>query len=317
VVDVKRNGVTLVEVGLRDGLQNESISLSLAVRLKMAQSLSDAGLRRIEIGSFVSPKWVPSMEMSEELTQLVFQKQRDGEISSDTEFSALVPNEKGMEKAVLCGVKEISLFAACTESFSYKNINCTMEESFKRFKVVSQIAKRNGIKIRGYLSVCFACPFEGKVNYHSVKDNVKRFIELGAFEVSIGDTVGAATAGDIEDLYSVLLKENSASMFAGHYHDTRGQALANILKSYQMGVRIFDSSIGGLGGCPYSPGATGNVATEDVVYLMDGLKVETGVNLRKLIATSENLSQHMNRKLSSRVTHAGGVLNPKGPYKSI
>lgn len=309
--------VTLVEVGLRDGLQNETISLPLAVRLELAQSLSLAGLRRIEIGSFVSPKWVPSMEMSEELTKLVLQKQSNGEISTETQFSALVPNEKGMEKAISSGVKEVSLFAACSESFSWKNINCSMAESFKRFKKVAKMANDNNIKIRGYLSVCFSCPFEGKVDFRVVEENVQRFIDLGAFEVSIGDTIGAATAGDVEILFLSLLGKFSAALLAGHYHDTRGQALANILKSYEMGLRIFDSSIGGLGGCPYAPGASGNVATEDVVYLFNGMKIDTGIDLQMLVAISDSLAGHMNRKLSSRVTHAGGALRPKGQYKPI
>lgn len=314
-MESKNNKVVLVEVGLRDGLQNEPVSLPLNVRLDLVRSLSTAGLRRIEIGSFVSPKWVPSMEMSEELVKLALQEQKSGKISSETQFSTLVPNEKGMEKALQSGVKEVSLFAACSESFSYKNINCSMEESFKRFQKVAQMANENQIKIRGYLSVCFFCPFEGKVNYNVVKENVQRFIDLGAFEVSIGDTIGAATAGDVDELFSLLLSKFSPEVLAGHYHDTRGQALANILKSFDMGLRIFDSSIGGLGGCPYAPGATGNVATEDVVYLFDGMKVNTGIDLKSLVTISEELSQIMKRKLSSRVSLVGGVLKPQGPYK--
>jgi hydroxymethylglutaryl-CoA lyase len=312
-----KNKVTLVEVGLRDGLQNESVLLPISVRLQLAESLSDAGLRRIEIGSFVSPKWVPSMEMSEELTRMALQKQKDGVIAAETEFSTLVPNEKGMEKALQSGIKEVSLFAACSESFSYKNINCGISESFVRFRNVAKMARNNNIKIRGYLSVCFACPFEGKVDYRIVAENIQKFIDLGAFEISIGDTVGAATAGDVEELFSILFKKYSAGLLAGHYHDTRGQALANILKSYDMGIRVFDSSIGGLGGCPYAPGASGNVATEDVVYLLDGMKVQTGVDLQRLVTTSEELARQMQRKLTSRVTHAGGMLKPRGPFKPL
>lgn len=307
--------VTIVEVGLRDGLQNESISLPLNFRLELAERLSGAGLRRIEIGSFVSPKWVPSMDLSDELTRLVLQKQITEEIDPKTEFSALVPNEKGMEKALQTGIKEVSLFAACSESFSYHNINCSMEESFKKFKNVTKMAIENKIKIRGYLSVCFSCPFEGKVDYDQVVDNVQRFIDLGVYEISIGDTIGFATVGDVEVLFSKLLKKFPAQILAGHYHETRGQALANILKSYQMGVRIFDTSVGGLGGCPYAPGASGNVATEDVIYMFDGMNINTGVNLAQLVSASEVLAQYMGRKLSSRVTLAGGALRPKGPYK--
>jgi hydroxymethylglutaryl-CoA lyase len=192
-----------------------------------------------------------------------------------------------------------------------------MAESFANFEKVAQLAHANNLKIRGYLSVCFACPFEGKVDYRIVAENVQRFIDLGAFEVSIGDTIGTATVGEVEELFSILLKKFPTNMLAGHYHDTRGQALANILKSYEMGLRTFDSSIGGLGGCPYAPGASGNVATEDVVYLFNGMNVNTGVNLNLLVATSEALSHHMKRKLSSRVTLAGGVLKPKGFYKPV
>lgn len=314
---IQHEKVTIVEVGLRDGLQNESVLLPLQVRLDMAQALSDAGLRRIEIGSFVSPKWVPAMEMSDELTKLALERQKNKIIDPTTEFSALVPNEKGMEKAISSGIKEVSLFAACSESFSFKNINCSMQESFARFKTVAQLAQAHQIKIRGYLSVCFACPFEGAVDINVVVENVQKFMDLGCFEVSIGDTIGAATAGDVEQLFSMLFKKFSATILAGHYHDTRGQALANILKSYEMGLRVFDSSIGGLGGCPYAPSATGNVATEDVIYLFDGLKANTGVDLQKLVVASNSLSLHMGRQLASRVTNAGGRVKPKGSFKPI
>jgi hydroxymethylglutaryl-CoA lyase len=312
--NLQQNEVAIVEVGLRDGLQNENVSLPLQVRLALARALSDAGIRRIEIGSFVSPKWVPTMEMSEELTRQVLAQQSKNEINVTTEFSALVPNEKGMETAIQSGIKEVSLFAACSESFSYKNINCSMEESFKRFKTVAQMAQSHQIKIRGYLSVCFSCPFEGLVDYNVVLENVQKFLDLGCFEVSIGDTIGAATAGEVEQLFSILLKKCSPKNLAGHYHDTRGQALANILKSYQMGIRVFDSSIGGLGGCPYAPSATGNVATEDVIYLFNGLKAQTGVDLQKLVAASNSLSLSMGRPLASKVANANGSVKPKGSY---
>jgi hydroxymethylglutaryl-CoA lyase len=312
-----KDKVTLVEVGLRDGLQNESVILALNDRLGLAKALSSVGLRRIEIGSFVSPKWVPSMKDSEELIRLVLEAQDRGEIAFETQFSALVPNEIGMEKALTSGVKEISLFAACSESFSYKNINCNIAESFSKFKKVARLANLNNIKIRGYLSMCFGCPYEGKVDYRVVLENVQKFMDLGAFEVSIGDTIGVATAGEVEELLSILVNKFPAKFLAGHYHDTRGQALANILKSYEMGLRVFDSSIGGLGGCPYAPGASGNIATEDVVYLFNGMNIDTGIELQNLVSTSELLSQRMHRKLSSKVTLAGGFLKPKGCYKQV
>lgn len=293
--------VSIVEVGLRDGLQNEPQYPAVEVRKELLQQLIDAGSRALEIGAFVSPKWVPAMACSEELVLSTLKDQAEQRIPTDAQLSVLIPNEKGMEIAIKLGVKEIAIFAACSESFSQRNTNCSIEESFQRLKIVAQMAGVHQIKVRGYLSTCFGCPFEGAVDPSRVVENVQRMLDLGVYEVSIGDTIGVASAGNVETLFSQLLASVTPTLLAGHFHDTRGQALANILKSYEMGITTFDSSIGGLGGCPYAPGATGNVATEEVVYLFDSMNVSTGLNLEKLIQINQWLAKKMNRTLSSRV----------------
>lgn len=310
--NIQTSKVRLVEVGLRDGLQNEKQYPGVEVRKELILQLINAGSRTLEVGAFVSPKWVPAMACSESLVTSLLQDQEQNQFDSTksqsdavVQFSVLVPNEKGMDMALRLGVKEIAIFAACSESFSQRNTNCSIAESFDRLRVVAQMAHQHKIKVRGYLSTCFGCPFEGAVDRKIIVENVLRLRDLGAYEVSMGDTIGLASAGDVEVLFEQLLSHVSASFLAGHFHDTRGQALANILKSYEMGITTFDSSIGGLGGCPYAPGATGNVATEDVVYLFQSLGVETGLNLEELLKINEWLSQRMGRKLSSRVGLAG------------
>lgn len=296
-----QKSVSIVEVGLRDGLQNEAQYPDVEVRKDLLAQLINAGVRSLEIGAFVSPKWVPAMACSEQLVESALKNQAQQRIPKEAQLSVLIPNEKGMETAIKLGVKEIAIFAACSESFSQRNTNCSIEESFQRLSVVSQMAQAHQIKVRGYLSTCFGCPFEGAVDSLRVVDNVKRMLDLGVYEVSIGDTIGVASAGNVEALFSQLLSSVKPSLLAGHFHDTRGQAVANILKSYEMGITTFDSSIGGLGGCPYAPGATGNVATEDVVYLFNSMNVSTGLNLEKLIQINQWLSQKIGRTLSSRV----------------
>lgn len=310
--DIQASKVRLVEVGLRDGLQNEKHYPGVEVRKELILQLIKAGSRVLEVGAFVSPKWVPAMACSESLVTSLLQDQVQNQLGSTknqgdavVQFSVLIPNEKGMDTALRLGVKEIAIFAACSESFSQKNTNCSIAESFDRLRVVAQRAHQHNVKVRGYLSTCFGCPFEGAVDRNIIVENVLRLRDLGAYEVSMGDTIGLASAGDVEVLFEQLLSHVPASFLAGHFHDTRGQALANILKSYEMGITTFDSSIGGLGGCPYAPGATGNVATEDVVYLFQSLGVETGLNLVELLKINDWLSQKMNRKLSSRVGLAG------------
>ena len=293
--------VRIVEVGLRDGLQNESTFVSVETRHLLLRKLVDAGLRNLEVGSFVSPRWVPAMEPSEELFARALKDQADGIIPSETAMSALVPNDKGLEAVLRLGVREIAVFAACSETFSQKNTNCSIDESFKRLSSVMQRAAQEGIRVRGYLSTCFGCPFEGPVRLEAVATNVERLLAMGAYEVSLGDTIGLASAGDVEKLLEHLLRRVPATLLAGHFHDTRGQAVGNVLRAYQMGLRVFDSSIGGLGGCPYAPGATGNVATEDLVFLFNSLSVSTGLDLQRLLDVNQWLSQQMNKPLPSRV----------------
>ena len=301
--------VRIVEVGLRDGLQNESSELSVEHRFELCKRLIDAGSTHFEIGSFVSPKWVPQMAQTAELTKMVLQELTRRKAHNKLFPSVLVPNEIGMQQAIDSGIKEVALFGACTESFSQKNINCSIDESFQRFEAVMKLAKKNKIKVRGYLSTCFGCPFEGAVEEKIVVQIAKRMHDLGVYEISIGDTIGVAQVGQIKSLFSKLKKVIPVKKLAGHFHDTRGQSLANILAAYEIGVRVFDSSIGGLGGCPYAPGAAGNVATEDVVYMFDGMKVQTKLNLAKLIETHKWLQPLMNHPLSSKVGRVG-ILKP-------
>lgn len=304
--------VQIVEVGARDGLQNESQILSVEVRAELVEKLALSGLKRIEAGAFVSPKWVPAMAGSEKVIEILVAKKKQNSKLKNLDFSVLVPNEKGMELALRTPVKEIALFAACSESFSLKNINCGIEESFQRFSQIIPLANKNKIRVRGYLSTCFACPYEGEVSEAMVIKNVKRFLEMGAYEVSIGDTIGVADPKQVERLFKKLIKIAPKKKLAGHFHDTRGLALANIKAAYDLGINTFDSSLGGLGGCPYAPAASGNVATEDVVYMFEKMGISTGVNLDNLIEVNAWLSQIMKKELPSKVAHARGWLKPKG-----
>ncbi len=297
--------VEVVEVSLRDGLQNESWILPAAKRVALATELAATGLKRIEAGSFVNSRWVPQMADSDLVLTELRNKQKSGYIPNDVRFSALVPNQHGMDDALKCGAQEIAIFAAASETFSKKNTNCTIEEGFARFAPVVEQALKNNIFVRGYVSTCFACPYEGVIDAHKVVEVANKLYELGCYEISIGDTIGVANVGQIESLFKKLKKVIPAKKLAGHFHDTRGQALANILQAYKMGITTFDSSIGGLGGCPYAKGATGNVATEDVVYMFDGLKVKSGLNLKKLIEINHWLNPLMNHPLSSKVGRVG------------
>lgn len=297
--------VEIVEVGLRDGLQNEKSIVPVETRIEMAQRLARSGVQRMEISAFVRADKIPQMAGSKEVTMGALQLQKQGKIPKTTQFSALVPNEKGMLEALETGVKEVAVFASATESFSKANINCTIEESFERFIPVMKLAKKNKLKVRGYLSVCFGCPFEGKVPEKKVVALAKRLYEMGCYEVSIGDTIGVADPKQVESMIKKLKQVMPVKKIAGHFHDTRGTALANILMAYQMGVRVFDSSLGGLGGCPYAPGSAGNVATEDVVYMFQRMGVETGLDLNQYIETDRWMSNQMKKELSSKVARAG------------
>jgi len=288
--------VTIVEVGLRDGLQNEPVNLSVDQRFQMLKALAQAGLKRLEVGAFVRADKVPQMAGTAELLKRAQLARKSGELPKDVEFSVLIPNLHGWEEAAPLNPDEVAIFASCTETFSQKNINCSIEESFERFKPVVQAAKKKKLRLRGYLSVCFGCPYEGEVPESQVISVVKRMLALKVDEISIGDTIGIAHVGQVESLFKKLLKIVPAKKLAGHFHNTRGQALANILRSYQLGIRTFDSSIGGLGGCPYAPGSAGNIATEDVVYMFQGLKAQTGVDLTKLQKVTGTLPVTPRRK---------------------
>lgn len=298
--------IEIVEVGARDGLQNEKVTLSVETRLAFAERLAEAGLRRIELGAFVSPQWVPQMAGSVELMKKALELKRAGRSAlKDAEISALVPNPRGMEDAIAAGVKDVAIFGSASEAFAKKNINCTIDESFVRFEKVMEMAHANGARVRGYLSMCFGCPFEGDIPEGRVVRLVKRLKNLGVAEISIGDTIGIANPGQVKRLVGKLIDAVGEQRLAMHFHDTRGTALANILASLELGIRIFDSSLGGLGGCPYAPAATGNVATEDVVFMLQGMGYSTGVNLEKLIEINKWMSGEIKHELPSRLGRAG------------
>lgn len=294
--------VEIIEVGPRDGLQNEPSRLSLDQRAWLVTELAKAGLKRIEMGAFVSPKWVPQMENSGFLFQ---QLKQNPAAFRGVRLSALVPNVQGMEDALKAGVKEIAVFGACSETFSEKNINCTIDESFDRFEAVIKLARPAKVKVRGYLSTAFGCPYEGAVPRKKVIQLVGRMLDLGVCEVSVGDTIGVATPKQVENFLKSLKRSTPLNKVAMHFHDTRGTALANVLASLNAGVKRFDSSVGGLGGCPYAKGASGNLATEDLVYLLTGMGISTGVNLAHLLSLKENIEKLINRKLPGRMMQAG------------
>lgn len=294
----KVDKVKIVEVGLRDGLQNEKVFLSVNDRVHLFDLLFSAGFKTIEAGSYVSPKWVPQMEGTTEIVSLLKMKY---DFNKQVNVPILVPNLQGITKAVETGVKEVALFISATEAFSKANINCSIEDSLKRSKEVIKIAKKNKIKVRGYLSVCFGCPYEGNVDPKVVVKLAKELIKMGCYEVSIGDTIGSAYPVQVEKIFKMLKRVVPVKKLAGHFHDTRGLAIANIQKCLDLGIRIFDSSIGGLGGCPYAKGATGNVATEDVVYLCEQSGYVTGIDQEQLFEIHLWLEKLMKRNLNSKL----------------
>jgi len=303
--------VSIVEVGPRDGLQNEKTVLTHETRLEFAERLAAAGVRKIELGAFVSPQWVPQMAGSAELLRSALRLQAETEETASSsplkgvDLSALVPNPRGMQDALATGMRHVSIFASASESFSKKNINCTIEESFGRFTQVMKMARGSGTRVRGYLSMCFGCPFEGDISEGHVVRLVKRLVNMGVYEVSIGDTIGVADPAQVRRLVSKLIDAVGTGRLAMHFHDTRGTALANILASLDLGIRTFDSSLGGLGGCPYAPAATGNVATEDVVYMLHRMGHATGIDLPALIPLNRWMADKIGHELPSRVGRAG------------
>jgi hydroxymethylglutaryl-CoA lyase len=298
--------VTLVEVGPRDGLQNEKTVLDLQTRLELVERLAVAGLRKIEIAAFVSPRWVPQMAGSSDLMkEAASRREKKVSVLAQTDLSALVPNPQGMQEALEAGVKHVAIFGSATESFARKNINCSIEESFSRFSTVMEMAAENKARVRGYLSVCFGCPFEGAVAESKVVRLTKRLLSMGVYEVSIGDTIGVANPRQVKSLVRKLVDAVGPEKIAMHFHDTRGTALANLLPSLELGVRTFDTSIGGLGGCPYAPAATGNLATEDAVYMLHGMGYQTGISLDDLLPINHWLAGQIGHDLPSRVGRAG------------
>jgi hydroxymethylglutaryl-CoA lyase len=289
--------VRIVEVGPRDGLQNEKQIVSTETKLELIDRLGAAGLRDIEAASFVSPKWVPQMADHADIMGRL--QRRPG-----VNYPVLAPNLRGFEAAVASGATEVAVFAAASESFSQKNINCSIAESIERFVPIFEAARRHGVRVRGYVSCVVACPYDGPVAPTQVADVAARLFELGSYEVSLGDTIGTGTPASVLRMLEAVAASIPVDKLAGHYHDTYGMAVANVHASWQFGLRSFDSSIAGLGGCPYAKGATGNVATEDVVYLLHGLGVSTGIDLDALVDTGAWISAQLGRTPNSRVTRA-------------
>ncbi len=289
--------VCLVEVGPRDGLQNEAQPVSVADKVRLVDDLSAAGLRYIEVGSFVSPKWVPQMAGS---GQVFADIQRDAHIT----YAALTPNLRGFEDAVAAQAGEVAVFAAASEAFSQRNINCSISESLERFTPVMEAARQQGLKVRGYVSCVLGCPYEGAVPAQQVAAVANALIDMGCYQVSLGDTIGVGTPNATRHLFEVVGARIPRGRLAGHFHDTYGQALANIYASLLEGIAVFDSSVAGLGGCPYAKGASGNVASEDVLYLLNGLGIDTGVDLDRLISAGERISTLLGRANGSRVAKA-------------
>jgi hydroxymethylglutaryl-CoA lyase len=295
--------VTVVEVGPRDGLQNEAAAIASADKVEFVNRLSEAGLAAIEVTAFVSPKWVPQMADAAEVFGHI--RRRPG-----TRYTALVPNLAGLARAHDAGATEVSVFAAASEAFSRKNINQGIEESLDTYRGVCARAAELGIRVRGYVSTAFGCPFEGTVAPETVAGVASALINMGAYEVAVSDTIGVARPTQVYEVVEAVASQISLQEMALHFHDTRGMALANVLAALDAGVRTFDASAGGLGGCPYAPGATGNLATEDLIYLLDGLGVETGVNLGKLIDASRFIEGHVGHPLPSRVYRATTAAGP-------
>ena len=289
--------VKLVEVGPRDGLQNEAKPVPTEVKIELIHRLQDAGLSVIQATAFVSPKWVPQMADNAQVMAGI--KQKPG-----VSYPVLVPNRKGLDAAIAAGCKEIVVFGAATEAFSKKNTNCTIAEGVARFSEVCAEALAQGIKVRGDMSVCLGCPYEGEVSADAVARLAREFDQIGCREITICDTIGTGTAGKTRTVIEAVAKYISIDRLAVHVHDTYGQAIANIYAALECGVSTFDSSVAGLGGCPYAKGATGNVATEDVLYLLDGLNIETGVDMTKLIAAGDYICGMLGRPTSSRAAKA-------------
>ena len=287
----------IVEVGLRDGLQNETTPVDAATRARWFNALADAGLNRIEAGSFVSPKWVPQMAGTD---QVIAQIQRRPGLSIET----LLPNQKGLDAALAANVDRIAVFTAASDAFAQKNINCSVAESLDRFAPLIRAAKEAGLAVRGYISTVVACPYAGPIAPGAVADVTERLLELGCDDISLGDTIGVARPREINAVLDAILPLVPAERLALHCHDTHGQALANVLQGINRGIRTFDSAVAGLGGCPYARGATGNLATEDLIYLLEGQGLNTGVDLNTVCRIGNDICQTLNRRTPSKVAQA-------------
>jgi hydroxymethylglutaryl-CoA lyase len=268
--------VRIVEVGPRDGLQNEKQEVPTKLKLELIERLADAGLPAVEATAFVSPKWIPQMADHTEVLEGIRRK-------PGVSYPVLTPNLKGFQAALAAGATEVAIFGAASESFSKKNINCSIAESLERFRPVADAAREAGVKVRGYISCVLGCPYEGDVSPEKVAEVAAALQDMGCYEISLGDTIGTGTPGKTQKMIETVARRVPVGKLAGHYHDTYGQALANIYASLEMGVATFDASVAGLGGCPYAKGASGNVATEDVVYMLNGLGIETGIDLDQLV----------------------------------
>jgi len=296
-VKITVDSVKVVEVGPRDGLQNEKVTIPTQAKIDYITALSDAGLRVIEAGAFVSPKWVPQMADTAEVYRNIPK-------DPGVEYPVLVPNMKGLERAMEAGVKSIAVFTAASETFNLRNINMTIDDSFANYGPVVSRALLEGMTVRGYVSTSFGCPYEGEVAPEKVLEVSARLLDLGCYEVSIGDTIGVGTPLQAQGVIGVLLQVIPPSKLAMHFHDTRGTALANTLAALEMGIATFDASSGGLGGCPYAPGASGNLATEDLIYLLDGMAIETRVDLKKLVAASLLIAPYLDHPLPGKYVQA-------------
>jgi isopropylmalate/homocitrate/citramalate synthase len=305
--------VKIVEVGVRDGLQNESTPVPSDVKLTLINKLVDSGLSVVEATSFVSPKWVPQLADHQLIMQQlskqysVAEKTTPDRVAFPTtqvNFPVLTPNLRGFENAIQAGAKEVAIFAAASESFSQKNINCSVEESIQRFVPIFERAEQLNIPVRGYISCVLGCPYEGAISSENVAQISEKLYQMGCYEISLGDTIGVGTPLKTQQLLSELKHVVPTDKLAVHFHDTYGQALANILAAIQMGVSTIDASVAGLGGCPYAKGASGNVATEDVVYMLEGMNIKSGVNLQKLVDAGQFISSFLNRENGSKVARA-------------
>lgn len=289
--------VKIVEVGPRDGLQNEKAVIPLENKIALVQGLAAAGLSIVETGSFVSPKWVPQMADSADVFNAISRQ-------SGVTYSALTPNMKGFDAAVAANADEVAIFGAASESFSQKNINCSIAESLERFAPIMTVAKERGLRVRGYVSCVLGCPYEGDIAPEKVAEVTEKLLAMGCYEVSLGDTIGVGTPAKTRAMLEAVLKITSIDKLAVHFHDTYGQALANILVALEMGISVVDSAVAGLGGCPYAKGASGNVATEEVVYMLNGMGIKTGIDLDKLVDCGAAIAESLGKDNNSKVAKA-------------